>query len=145
MSRKHPFTSLFSQKMSRWCWLSASGRPRPAFMGHGAGEGRARSRLLSMGGHGRVADCSGGVARLPRPIKGIRRDVISPPDVIIRFSVGAAVTTHLGMPAIPVSGIVSTRTAGGRKSRRPGGNPLPQGPGALARKGRPMMATTCVP
>jgi hypothetical protein len=43
--RKHPFTSLFSPKMSRWCRLSASDRAGPAGL---------RARL-----HGLLADIAG--------------------------------------------------------------------------------------
>ena len=62
VSRKHPFTSLFSPKICRWCPLGASGPPDRAGT-------RAQQRRLA----GRIAGCIREVAGGARPVPPVAR------------------------------------------------------------------------
>jgi hypothetical protein len=64
VSRKHPFTSLFSPKMSRWCPLSASGRRA------GPVRGRSGAALLAD-----LAGCTREVAGCARAVPQLSRNV----------------------------------------------------------------------
>ena len=102
VSRKHPFTSLFSQKMSHWCWLSASRATGPGL--RGAPRGRVRGTDLADSAR-EVAGCGGRAARSAWRRGG------APPDYGMcnlqlprDANIGATAAAHRGLPAIPVTG-----------------------------------------
>ncbi len=129
MSRKHPFTSLFSPKMSQWCCLSASGLAR-------AGRGRAwrpEIAAISPAVHGKwrdVADrCRGGHAvsrNVLCPITECARALLSAPRDYREFADSGACTTDR-FCAIPLTGVAdddgakTARISGrGRRKSPPG-------------------------
>jgi hypothetical protein len=65
VSRKHPFTSLFSPKMSRWCALSASDSAECA-----AGGASSAGLLADIAGCAQeVAECAGAGEQVSRDVQ----------------------------------------------------------------------------
>ena len=120
VSRKHPFTSLFSPKMSQWCCLSASGLARA-----GGGRGVAAGDCGDLAGCAReVAGCGRQVPRRAAasrnvlcPITECARALFSAPRDYREFADSGACTTDR-FCAIPLSGVADDD--GAKTARIPG-------------------------
>jgi hypothetical protein len=104
VSRKHPFTSLFSPKMSHWCPLSASGLAERAGLRAQQRRLARRYRRLCMGSGGMCRPRRAGVARCATRDYRMCQALLSDPRDYREAADNGACSKY-PVYAIPVSGV----------------------------------------